>query len=294
MSQVVIVALPAKDDYIWKISSDKVPHMTLLHLGDQARKLDVPSIADFLGHVTKTSMQRFGMGVDHRGELGDKRADVLFFDEFNVKMLKDVRSFLLTNTQIYEAFHSTEQFPEFTPHLTLGYPETPAKPDKREFPGISWVNFDKIALWTGDFDGPEYPLLTQDVSVMAMSDPVANVLAHFGVKGMKWGVRRLPSGGKTGTPTADAREADSSRKKISSGGTHALTTKELQTLVNRMNLEQQYSRIVASQPTTLDRGHNQVKQFLGLASTAVQVVNLANSAPAKAGFALVKAAISKG
>jgi hypothetical protein len=123
---------------------------------------------------------------------------------------------------------------------------------------------------------------------------IAGILAHHGVKGMKWGVRSLPGGGKVGTPTADAQAADQSKRKISVGGTHALTTHELQTLVNRMNLEQQYSRLVASQPTALDKGHNQVKQILALANTGVQIFNLANSTAAKAGFAVIKAAVSKG
>lgn len=294
MGQIVIVAIPEKDDVVWKISSDKVPHMTLLNLGEQTKTLDVPAITDFLGHVVSTSMHDFGMSVVRRGELGDKKADVLFFEDFNVKMLKDVRSFLLTNTEIFKAFHSTEQFPEFIPHLTLGWPATPAHKDLREFPGIHWVNFDKIALWTGDFSGPEFPLLKRDMSVMAMSDPVAQVLEHHGVKGMRWGVRHLPSGGTVGSPSADAKEAAASKQKISVGGTHALSTKELRTLVDRMNLEQQYSRITTSQPTALDKGHNQVKQILGLATTGVQIFNLANSAAAKAGFALIKAAVSKG
>jgi hypothetical protein len=120
------------------------------------------------------------------------------------------------------------------------------------------------------------------------------VLAHHGVKGMKWGVRHLPGGGITGSPTADAQAADMAKKKIATGGTHALTTHELQSLVNRMNLEQQYSRLVSSQPTAIDRGHNQVKQFLSLATTGVQIFNLANSAAAKAGFGLIKAAVAKG
>jgi hypothetical protein len=111
---------------------------------------------------------------------------------------------------------------------------------------------------------------------------------------MRWGVRHTPGGGTVGSPTADAQAADQSKKKISVGGTHALTTQELRTLVDRMNLEQQYSRLVASQPTALDRGHNQVKQMLALANTGVQIFNLANSAAAKAGFGLIKAAVSKG
>lgn len=120
------------------------------------------------------------------------------------------------------------------------------------------------------------------------------VVEHHGVKGMKWGVRHLPNGTAVGTPTADAREAGASKQKIAIGGTNALSTRELQSLVTRMNLEQQYSRLAASQPTTLSKGHEQVKMILGLANTGVQIFNLANSAAAKAGFGLIKAAVTKG
>jgi 2'-5' RNA ligase len=292
---VVIVAIAAKDDPVWKISSEKVPHMTLLNLGDKIPDNDVPRITNFLGHVAATSMRIFGMDVDRRGELGPDKADVLFFGDFGLKLLKDICSFLRTNPEIDKAFHSTEQFPDFVPHLTLGWPATPAKPDNREFPGIGWVNFDRIALWTGDSTGPEYLLPSRnDMSVVAMSDPVADMLEHHGVKGMRWGVRHMPGGATVGSPTADAQEADKSKKKIKVGGTHALSTKELSTLVTRMNLEQQYSRLVSSQPTSLGKGHEKVKQLLNLANTGVQIFNLANSAAAKAGVAVVKAAISKG
>lgn len=66
------------------------------------------------------------------------------------------------------------------------------------------------------------------------------VLEHHGIKGMRWGVRR-----GVGTPSAhpssdDAHTTDASKAKVKSGGTHALSTKELQELVTRMNLEKQY------------------------------------------------------
>lgn len=118
-------------------------------------------------------------------------------------------------------------------------------------------------------------------------------LEHHGVKGMRWGVRRLSGGGTVGHPTADAQEATRSRQKANVGGTRALSTKELQTLVSRMNLEQQYSRLIAQEPSAMDKGHEHVKRMLMLANTGVQVVNLINSPAAKAGLAVVKAAFLK-
>lgn len=67
-----------------------------------------------------------------------------------------------------------------------------------------------------------------------------DVLEHFGVKGMKWGVRK----NRSGSASEDAQRADAARKKIKTGGgTKALSNKELQDLVTRMNLEQQYKKL---------------------------------------------------
>jgi hypothetical protein len=58
---------------------------------------------------------------------------------------------------------------------------------------------------------------------------------------MKWGVRSASPGG--GMPSADAKNAATIKSKIKRGNTKALSNKELQELVTRMNLEQQYSRL---------------------------------------------------
>lgn len=170
---VVIAAIPAEDDYVWKISSEKVPHLTLLYLGEMEMGPKIAQIAEFLEHAASTSLNRFGLDVDRRGELGDDKADVLFFSKgWSTKHVEEFRSYLLNNQAIYEAYSSTTQFPKWTPHLTLGYPETPAKPVERDF-GINWVNFDRIALWVGDYEGPEFRLKNDyDMEVAMSSDTV--------------------------------------------------------------------------------------------------------------------------
>ncbi len=243
MANVVIVAIPSPDDYVWKISSEKVPHLTLLNLGEQTAGMNLPAIEDFLQHVVNTSMHRFGLSVDHRGELGENKADVLFFANRTTRMLEQNRAYLLGNSDIKKAYNSTTQFPVWVPHLTLGFPETPAKPDKRDYPGIWWINFDKIALWLGDFTGPEFPLKECTIGgEMSMSyNTVDDVLAHFGVRGQKWGVRRRSTQLVGGSE--DAMNAHAAKIKAKQGGTKALSNKELQDLVTRMNLEQQFSRL---------------------------------------------------
>jgi hypothetical protein len=81
MPNLVIVALPAEDDIVNKISSEEVAHMTLVFLGDVSKVPNLAPILDFVRHATNTSLSRFGMEVDHRGVLGVDQADCLFFSK---------------------------------------------------------------------------------------------------------------------------------------------------------------------------------------------------------------------
>lgn len=102
-----------------------------------------------------------------------------------------------------------------------------------------------------------------------MEQTLDDILLHYGVKGMKWGVHRkrsssegidpVPvrvrgdivrnkvkvktSGGELHPPSEDAVRAAVSKQKAKKSGTNALSNQELQQLVQRMNLEQQYSKL---------------------------------------------------
>ena len=191
MPNLVIVALPAEDDIVNKISSEKVAHMTLLFLGDASQVPNLAPILDFVRHATNTSLSRFGMEVDHRGVLGVDQSDCLFFSKSKWSGFDEInlfRSNLLKQTDIRNAYDSTAQFPEWVPHMTLGYPEAPANPDTRDYPGINYVSFDRIAVWNQEFDGIEFPLKAYDSYVdVAMSssqgeEAVRDILAHISEK----------------------------------------------------------------------------------------------------------------
>jgi hypothetical protein len=255
----VIVAIPSEDDYVWKVSSDKVPHLTLLNLGDETDPGRLAEIASYLQHVANTSLKRFGLTVTHRGPLGPKPADVLFFERrgWEFDQLEDVRSFLRKNRVVDQAYNAAVQFPEWIPHLTLGFPESPAHPDARDWPGFSWVNFTKIALWDGDFTGPEFRLAESSDWGLSMSNAVDDFLEHFGVRGMKWGVRRAQSskGGSTKVSTRKSAGTEEHQNTVAinqkarkGGGTKALSNKELADAISRMNLEQQYTRLSPQSP----------------------------------------------
>jgi 2'-5' RNA ligase len=200
MANLVVVALPSADDRVWKISSEKVPHMTILFLGEMPVQ-NFTKIASFVEHAAKQSLNRFGMEVDRRGVLGDEGADVLFFDKTKwggYPAIAEFRSYLLQDDNIRAAYQAVEQYPEWLPHLTLGFPETPAKKDDQDYK-LSYVDFDRIALWFNDYEGFEYSLKKhewEDLAEVGMSSTMitgwtatAQIL-HAGVKGMKWGVRK--------------------------------------------------------------------------------------------------------
>lgn len=99
-------------------------------------------------------------------------------------------------------------------------------------------------------------------------ETVEEVLAHYGVRGMRWGVRK----NRVDTSSDDAKNADQAKKKVKAGGVKALSNKELQSLVTRMNLEQQFSRLHQPSPaskvgkfvadTLLNVGKQEAAKFL--------------------------------
>lgn len=263
-----IVAIPSKDDYVWKISSEKIPHITILALGDNLGNLN--KVMEYVGHTVDVSLTRFGLSVDHRGTLGPQEADVLFFDDYCIDKLKDVRSYFLQDPSIFIAYNTTPQFESWTPHLTLGYPKTPAKPDPRDYPGIGWINFDTIALWTGDHEGVEFPLKTQNDSVAAYSESGAEFLAHYGIKGMKWGVHRqgaeriaVDAGAAAANLKRNPTKATFRANTKAAGGLHKVNDKDLRAMLDRMDMEKRFSKMMQEDADRRREGLKAVARILG-------------------------------
>jgi hypothetical protein len=88
---------------------------------------------------------------------------------------------------------------------------------------------------------------------MATEQTLDDVLEHYGIKGMKWGVRRTREQiarargkriekGKPVTPVSeDAKRARASAEKVQKEGVSSLSNQELQQLNKRLNLERNYS-----------------------------------------------------
>ena len=98
-------------------------------------------------------------------------------------------------------------------------------------------------------------------------------LYHYGVKGMKWGIRKehqrsdsRKKRSKMEDWSDDAKEANRiSKKKVSQ-----MSNAELQQLNNRKNLEQQYSRL---NPSTISRGMKYVATVATITGTAITLIN---------------------
>ena len=113
----------------------------------------------------------------------------------------------------------------------------------------------------------------------SMDDPVGTFLEHFGVKGMKWGVRR--NGGHPGRAqgsgevhpiSADAQKAHHVVQTIHKHGTAALSNEDLQHLVNRQRLLQQHAQLNPADPSTVRKGLDFVKTVTGDAKTVLDAV----------------------
>jgi hypothetical protein len=66
-------------------------------------------------------------------------------------------------------------------------------------------------------------------------------LEHYGVKGMKWGVRRKRTDREPASSDATRATELSVRARVS--GSRALSNTELRTAIERMNLERQYEQV---------------------------------------------------
>lgn len=277
-----IVALPREDDPVWGISSEKKPHMTLLFLGEN---LDQSIVEPFVGQAASLLLTPFSLKVNGRGVLGDDEADVLFFAREMIPYLENFRQYLLTNPEVSKAYDSTKQYPTWIPHLTLGYPDSPARDDTRKYPGIYNVDFDRIALWYGDSMGYEFQL--ED----PIMNDIENPIAHYGIKGMKWGVRRSQAQLDGDSDDAAAARVTIEKIKKNRGRVDSLTNKELEQMLNRMNLEQRYSRMIAEQKSAKSKAAQaKIKKFQETTKTVQDVINFLNT---PIGKTIIKAIKSK-
>lgn len=104
-------------------------------------------------------------------------------------------------------------------------------------------------------------------------------LQHYGIRGMKWG-RRRPEGpdgrvqSSSMSPTSeDSARASQYREKAKTHGTSSLSNQELQTVITRDNLLQQYARLNPREQTQGEKIVAGIQTTVSYAQKAHQMYN---------------------
>ena len=105
-------------------------------------------------------------------------------------------------------------------------------------------------------------------------------LAHIGVKGMRWGVRKA-----SGPSSSDAATARKLKARVKKNGLNNLTNDELKRLNTRMDLEAKYNKV---NPGTARRGQALVAGILATVGTATAVYNLNKNPIVELGATLIR------
>ena len=115
-----------------------------------------------------------------------------------------------------------------------------------------------------------------------MEKEVEEFLSHYGKKGMKWGVRK----GRSKTPGTRGYSKDAKtsvrihrKAKASPVKVKALSNKEIEIFLKRVNLETRYREVT---PSTSKKVMRVVKDLLGMGKTVNEAFAFSNSPSGKA------------
>jgi hypothetical protein len=115
--------------------------------------------------------------------------------------------------------------------------------------------------------------LKTSVTKHVETDSVDEFLAHFGVRGMKWGQHIF--GKKESAPrSADSEQAHAVRQQAKKSGVHTLSNEELQAAITRMDLETRFAgKAKDTDPSQVNKGVDFVKSANSHVELAVKTYN---------------------
>ena len=110
-----------------------------------------------------------------------------------------------------------------------------------------------------------------------MTTNLPESFAHYGVKGMRWGVRksRSESSAKSKTKTQKSADYIESRQ-LKSRPLSSMSNAEIERLNRRLQLEKSYSELTANK-RSLEKGRTEVDRVLKYGETMNRVYKLATS-----------------
>lgn len=150
---LVLVLTPTDGDPTIAASSEPA-HLTVAYMGEAASYSE-DQLAAIVEEVAAFAAALDGpvvVPVAERGTLGEDSADVVLLE--GTDSLVALRDGLIeASPAIKAAMETVEQFPEWTPHVTLGYPESPALGEY----DADAVTFDRLSLWAAG-EQMEYPM----------------------------------------------------------------------------------------------------------------------------------------
>lgn len=188
-----IVAVPRNLDPV-RLIGDENKHATLLYFGETS-KLPEDAKGKLIQILTLASrmFEPFSENIVSLDRLGSDNPPALVL-KLSGRRLPKVREVLTVVPEVNEYLGNATQYPSYTPHVTLEYPDFPREAELREQAKfLHSVRFDRLALWWND---ERYEFDLRDSGEVGESDDAyhgalaGDFLAHFGVKGMRWGVRR--------------------------------------------------------------------------------------------------------
>lgn len=96
------------------------------------------------------------------------------------------------------------------------------------------------------------------------NERVDEFLKHYGVLGMKWGVRKGSSSSSRRKKSSSSKSSDAKKTdELAKRGAKNLSDKQLKAVNNRLNMEKQFNSLTAKQKS---KGRKFVEDVLGQAS----------------------------